>query len=163
MAQRFFAVSDESQITAARFRSIAAVSLPVEEAVAFNERLRGVLDDSDVAEFKWNKLRSAKRRFCAGKLIDSVVDDLLRLEGRVDVLVWDTQDSRHSVPNRDDDKNFERMYFHLHRTLMLRRDPESVWHLRPDEKLGVDWDTLQECLHSVGAWKKYYDMPLLAE
>ena len=74
-----------------------------------------------------------------------------------------TQDSRHAVANRDDVKNFERMYFHLHCALMDRRPRESVWHLRPDEKLGIDWATLQDCLASKGAWRRYRDHPVLIE
>src|SRR5207302_10095741 len=119
--------------------------------------IRDILVKSGVAEFKWHELKSAKRRFCAIGLLDSVLNDLLPLDGRVDVVVWDTHDSRHDVRNRDDDRNFERMYFQLHKKLMLRRAPESVWHLRPDERLGIDWNTLQECLLKVGAWRKYYE------
>ncbi|MEX2281230.1 MAG: hypothetical protein WEE89_01955 [Gemmatimonadota bacterium] len=163
MSDRYYAISDESQITASRFRSIASVSLPVSVAASFNDRASECLEKSRVSEFKWHELKSAKRRFCAMRLIDRVLDDLLAIDGRIDVVVWDTQDSRHSVEHRDDDKNFERMYFHLHKTLMLRRPLEAEWHLRPDERFGIDWRTLQECLHSVGSWRKYYEQTLLAE
>jgi hypothetical protein len=160
---RFYAVSDESQITAARYRSIAALSLPVNESEVCNTTAKRVLDAHDVKEFKWNGLRTAKRRFCAKALVDWVFDILLQRGGRIDVLVWDTQDSRHDIANRDDVKNFERMYFHLHKALMGRRSPASQWHLRPDEKLGVNWNTLRECLACAGPWRRYQEEPLLAE
>jgi hypothetical protein len=161
--RRFYAVSDESQISATRFRSIAAVSLPVEHADACNATLGEVVRSRGVAEFKWHELSSAKRRFCAIALVDAVFDALLPCEARIDVVVWDTHDSRHRVLNRDDDRNFERMYFHLHKLLMTRRAAAAQWHLRPDEKLGIEWNTLQQCLGAVGAWRKYYEQTLLAD
>jgi hypothetical protein len=33
--------------------------------------------------------------------------------------------------------------------------------LRPDEKLGIDWGTLNDCLGAVGAWRKYHERSLL--
>jgi hypothetical protein len=160
---RFYAVSDESQITADRFRSIAAVSLPVDAADRCNAALRVILAKYEIAEFKWHELKNAKRRFCALALVDWVFDALLACDGRIDVLIWDTRDSRHSILGRNDDKNFERMYFHLHKALMRRRPPESSWHLRPDERLGIDWQTLQDCLASVGAWRTFHEKSLLAD
>jgi hypothetical protein len=162
-APRYYAVSDESQITATRYRSIAAVSLPLERAEKCNAAFAEVLRAHSVAEFKWHELNGAKRRFCAMALIDAALDYLLACEGRIDVVVWDTHDSRHCIPGRDDDRNFERMYFHLHKRLMLRRPPGARWDLRPDEKLGIDWGTLQDCLSAVGAWRKYYERTLLSD
>jgi hypothetical protein len=163
MPPRFYAISDESQITASRFRSIASVSLPTCEAARCNSALAAVLNGHGVREFKWHDLAGATRRFCAIGLIDRFFDVGLRCGGRIDVLVWDTQDSRHGVPNRDDTKNFERMYFHLHKALMQRRPAEADWHLRPDEKLGIDWQTLQDCLGCVGDWRRYTQLPLLSQ
>lgn len=163
ISRRYFAVSDESHITASRFRSIAALSLPVESARDYDRRVSRILREAEVGEFKWHELTSAKRRWCALQLIDSVLDDLFHFDGRVDVLVWDTHDLRHRVANRDDNKNYERMYFHLHRTLMLKRPLESEWHLRPDEKMGIDWGTLQKCLSGAGSRKKFYGATLLSE
>jgi hypothetical protein len=160
---RYYAVSDESQITAARYRSIAAVSVPVDSAARCNSSLGRILAGHDVAEFRWHELASAKRRFCALALVDYVFDVLLQADGRVDTLVWDTQNARHTIPNRDDTKNFERMYFHLHNAVMRRRGRESIWHLRPDEKLGIDWPTLYDCLSCSGAWRHYRDHPVLIE
>jgi hypothetical protein len=60
------------------------------------------LAESKVAEFKWQKLTSAKYRFAALKLIDTIFEAVG--QGlRTDVLVWDTRDRRHAVPGRDDD------------------------------------------------------------
>src|SRR6266516_2834685 len=160
---RYVAYSDESNITAVRYRSICAFSFPLEEVHFVTSGLQEILQDSGVTEFKWEKLRSAKYRFCALKFIDHVVSCCRQSRWRIDVVVWDTHDTRHAIRNRDDRKNFERMFFHLLRNAMCRRELNSTWELLPDEKLDVDWDTVGDCLQSVGKWKKYFEHPLLNE
>jgi len=161
VTQQYGAFSDESYRTASKFRSIAAVSLPAARVIGVNQRIRALLRDHSVAEFKWKGLRSNQRGKAAIALVDLVFDELLGLHTRVDVLVWDTDDPRHRVVGRDDRKNYERMYFHLHRVLMQRREPGAQWHLRVDEGVNVDWETIRACLGSVGAWRRYFDHPLL--
>lgn len=155
--------SDESRHTAGRYRSIGAISLPAEEVDEASCHLSELLERSNVPEFKWHDLRSAKHRFCAIKLVDFTFDRLLPLGVRVDVLTWDTQDSRHSIHGRDDILNYERMFFHLHKNLMSRREGDSNWELRPDERVEIDWSTIQACLGNVGKWRRHFDLPLLSE
>ncbi len=158
----FAAYTDESAITAERFRSVCAVSVPRALEAPLSQEIAQCLSSSDVAEFKWKDLSSAKRRFCALKMIDVVLGHLGGDRLRVDVLVWDTADARHTIVNRDDAANLERMFFHLLRTSMSRREAAD-WHVFPDERLGTDWDTLRDCLASVGAWVRRYDYPLLRD
>ncbi len=153
----YVAFSDESRNTASRYRSIAAVSLPVSEAAEARHALTRLISDSKCSEFKWSKLGNAKYRFCALKLLDYFLDHMLVAGARVDVLIWDTQDSRHNVRGRDDVKNFERMYFHLHKNVMLHRGRGALWHLRPDERLGIDWETVVDCLQATGKWPKHLE------
>lgn len=160
---KYGAFSDESRHTAARFRSIASVSLPASEVVAISTKLSGILTASGIREFKWVDLNGARERLGALKLVDFVFDVLLGAGGRVDVLTWDTRDSRHAVVGRDDIRNFERMYFHLHRALMERRELGAEWHLRPDERVDVDWTTIESCLGAVGRWRRHFEHPLLQE
>ena len=144
--------SDESRHTEGRFRSLAAVSVSATEVVPLNERLQDVLQLGRQRELKWREIRRAGNRDRA----IAVVDVLLAHIGsgiRVDVLTWDTEDSRHHVPNRDDVANYERMFFHLHRGLMERRGAESRWHIRPDEQVAIDWSTIRKCLTSSGTWR----------
>lgn len=159
----FVAYTDESNVTAARYRSICAVTLPLDQLPSVTEHLMAILQDSQVSEFKWEKVRTAKYRFCALKLIDHAIDRCRRFRWRLDVIVWDTQDARHAVSNRDDRKNFERMFFHLLKNAMCRRELNAEWELLPDEKLDVDWVTVRDCLQSAGRWKAYFEHPLLNE
>lgn len=159
----YAAFSDESRHSDGRFRSIAAVSLPANSVVDLNGRIATLLTAKGIGEFKWQNLTSAKARFAAIELVDLVFNDLLPLGGRVDVLIWDIEDSRHTVPGRDDRRNYERMFFHLHRAAMKRREGGAAWHIRPDERVEIDWDTIRSCLTSVGAWRQHFDHPLLRE
>ena len=69
---------------------------------------------------------------------------------RIDTLIWDTHDSRHSIIGRDDIANFERMFFHLLGNAMKKRKRGLKWHIRPDVRSGIDWDTVRDCLHFKG-------------
>jgi hypothetical protein len=69
----FIAFSDESYSTAERYRSIATFSFPEENHKYVRGELTGILKDSNVSEFKWHRLKDAKYRFCAMKLIQAVV------------------------------------------------------------------------------------------
>lgn len=163
MPVSFGVFSDESSHTNARFRSICALSIPAEYVVEVQNELSKLLDGSNVSEFKWQKLRSARYRECAKKLIDYLLTQLIPYKTRLDTLIWDTEDRRHDVIGRDDTKNFERMFFHLHNNLMTRRSYEARWHLRPDERTDINWDDIQKCLESAGKWKEYFNKPLLKD
>ncbi len=161
MTSQYAAFSDESRHNEGRFRSIAAVSLPAACVTGVSDRIQALLRDHNVREFKWRKLNTGERGVAARALVDFVFDELLRLGARVDVLVWDTEDARNLVARRDDRKNYERMYFHLHRALMQRREADAGWDLQPDERQDIDWETIRSCLVNVGAWRRYFEHPLL--
>ncbi len=86
---------------------------------------------------------------------------MLGKDARVDILIWDTHDDRHAIQGRDDIKNFERMFFHLHKNLMYRREYESLWYLCPDRRSAIDWQTLKQYLEDKGRLRTYFDHPLL--
>lgn len=145
--------SDESRYDHGRFRSIAAVSLPAGAVVELSSRLAGEIGAAGVQELKWSSLgaRGPVAR-CAIAFVDHLLAEVPN-GLRADVLIWDTEDARHRVANRDDIANYERMYFHLHRSLIRCRGGNTRWHLRPDEQEQIDWDTLASCLTSRGTWR----------
>lgn len=159
----FAAFSDESRHSEGQYRSLAAVSLPADSVLDSTEMLRDVIAKHGVSELKWHKVKGAKARRCALAVLNCFVQTLVPAGACADVLVWDITDSRHRIARRNDRKNFERMFFHLHKALMERRGPGADWHLRPDERLDIDWDTIRSCLTSVGGWKTYFESPLLGE
>jgi hypothetical protein len=102
-----------------------------------------------VCEFKWKRLKGAKERFAAEKLCKFTVEKACTGQLRVDVLVWDIEDSRHRVPGRDDIANLERLYYHLFRNVLRARWPDdAIWRLHPDEHTALDWETVKDCLEA---------------
>jgi hypothetical protein len=155
--------SDESYISAERYRSIGAVSFPVEAEPGIKTSLSEILARSNVSEFKWSKLKDAKYRFCAEALVHFICENLILKDMRIDVLIWDTQDSRHKIQGRDDTANFERMFFHLMKNLMTRRENDSDWRMYPDQRFDIDWMTVQDCLSAAGNWRKYFESRLFED
>jgi hypothetical protein len=151
----YYIFLDESYISAERYRSISAFSMPKMYFDKMNDEFKELLDDSNVKEFKWQKLKDAKYRFCAIKLIKSLFEHIYSNNLRIDSIIWDTEDSRHKIKKRDDNANFERMFFHILKDSMKRRNKGDSWFIFPDEKSGVDWNTMEDCLFHVGRWRDY--------
>lgn len=143
-------LSDESHWNIDRFRSLGLVTASVECFDDLEADLRALLDESEVPEFEWKKLGGAKERFAAEKMCSFAVEKARAGVLRVDVLVWDIEDSRHKIANRDDIANLHRMYYHLFRNVLRARWPDNaVWRLYPDEHSAMDWATVQDCLECV--------------
>ena len=99
-----------------------------------------ILKESNLTEFKWNKLRSARERFAAFKLVELAVNKVMTGVLRLDILVWDTHDSRHRVAKRDDIANLHRMYHHLFKNVLRERWCNNAdWLLCPDEHTAMKW------------------------
>lgn len=158
----YIAYSDESN-TGERFTSIASFSLRKDALSSVNAVLKQILTESNVYEFKWQKLKDAKYRHCALKFINAVWKFLGSAEARVDVLVWDNQDSRHAIAGRDDSANFGRMFFHLHAVSIKRRPKNSNWELLPDERVDIDWVAAKQCLAAVGRQRQLIEAPLIGD
>ena len=134
------AFSDESSHNSGRFRGIGVVSFPKERLDMLLEKLGKLIKESDVSEIKWKKIRTAKYRFAAIKVIDLVIDEAVKGNLRVDVIIWDTEDSRHKIVGRDDNENLRWMYFQLFRNVLrLRWSSNSKWILFPDENSIINW------------------------
>ncbi len=139
--------ADESNWNTGRFRSLGMVTLHLDHLQSIEGEVRRLLNESGVQEFKWRNLRGARERFAAEKLCAFAVDKASAVQLRVDVLVWDIEDSRHKILKRDDTANLGRMYYHLFRSVLRKRWPDNAtWRIHPDEHTAMDWETLQNCL-----------------
>ncbi|GIV88749.1 MAG: hypothetical protein KatS3mg055_1267 [Chloroflexus sp.] len=145
------AYADESYYTKERYRSIAVVTFAAEHHDPIKRSFKECILSSGLKEFKWTKLRQARERFAALKIINTAIGLAVGKKLRIDVLIWDTQDDRHRIRGRDDIANLERMYYHLFKNVLQRRWPsESKWYLFPDENSALDWATVQDYLDSAG-------------
>ncbi|MBW1615630.1 MAG: DUF3800 domain-containing protein, partial [Deltaproteobacteria bacterium] len=153
---KFEIYTDESYITAERYRSIATFSYKADFKSEINEKIKRILTESKIAEFKWQNLKSAKYKFCAEKLIDFILNNINQYNIRVDIINWDTHDTRHKVCGRDDDANFERMFFHLLNTSLKKYPKNSSWNISPDQRQQIDWKTVNDCLKATGRHTEYH-------
>lgn len=134
------AFGDESHWGQGRYRAIGLVSLSIENYEPSKKELNNLLIESGIKEFKWNNLRSAREKFAAIKLVDFSVESALQRLLRFDILIWDIEDSRHSIKGRDDLANLQRMYYKLFYNVIKKRWPDGcVWRLHPDEHTAMDW------------------------
>lgn len=141
------AYSDESQHNIGRYHAIGMVTLPATLARELSEELQNEIKSSGVNEIKWKKVKSARDRFAALKVIDKCNYHALRNNIRIDTLVWDTQDTRHAVSGRDDNKNFQNMYIQLIKNVFRKRWPnDSTWQVFPDETSLIDWEYVRAVL-----------------
>lgn len=152
----YICFSDESYI-GERFRTIAACTCSYATYKRVHHELMGVVASSKAKEFKWEKLRNAKYLLLAESLMDFAFREMHASDLRVDILTWDIQDSRHARRGRNDRANFERMLYHLINTTLRRRPQGSTWRIYPDQKLDVDWKTVESCISLRG--KRRRDLP----
>ncbi len=146
--------SDESKH--GRYQSIGLISFPY----SYLDVLESVFESRcnkygfrDLRKVKWHKLSSADLRLCMQDLLDLVIKCVTDHDLRVDVLIWDNQDSRHNIQGRDDAKNMVIMYYHLLFNVVTNRWPEgSVWEICPDRNNEMDWGSLRDILNNQGTY-----------
>lgn len=144
---QFIAYSDESNYNEGRYRGIALVSLRASNENSLEEGVLEILHESNIKEFKWHKLRSARERLAAIKLVKYAIEKTSQKIIRIDVLTWDIQDSRHNIQKRDDISNLQRMYYHLFKNVLNKRwSSNSLWTLKPDEHSAIDWHNIERIL-----------------
>ncbi len=136
-----------------RFRSICSITFLADNAKILHEKLKNILTKFSIEEFKWNKCNGdSKYRECAKNFIDWSLENLDNIN--IDIIIWDIQDSRHKIENRDDDKNFSMMYSKLLHYRISNMIPNSWYELYPDEKSGFNWNRLENYL---SYWNDIYD------
>lgn len=155
--ENYIAFADESYISNSRYQSISIFSFPFCHYDFFSTEISNILFKSDVYEFKWEKLKQAKYKFCGEKIIKLIIDNLFTHKIRVDTIIWDLYDRRHRIVGRDDLANFERMFFHLVKKVMGIRNKGTIWQIRPDVRCGIKWDELNRCLQNTGKKRKIFE------
>jgi hypothetical protein len=147
---QYAAYLDESYVNASRYRSIACCSVNKRHLKQCEEGLAAIIAEHRVKEFKWSKLKDRRMRDCGLALLDFVIAKINFANLRIDVLTWDTHDRRHEVRHRDDSANYERMFFHLLAAALRRRGVSASWWIQADQRDGVDWATIHDCLVARG-------------
>ncbi|HTP07795.1 MAG TPA: DUF3800 domain-containing protein [Anaerolineae bacterium] len=145
------AFADESSYNTKRYRSIGLVTLAQTDYARCVEDVRRIQRASGVRELKWQRLDSAQMRFAIEHTLRYVVEQATHGVLRLDVLIWDIEDSRHKIAGRDDIANLQRMYYHLFKNVLRRRwSAGSIWRLHPDQNSAIDWPHLSEYVDDAG-------------
>jgi hypothetical protein len=156
------AFSDESCYNIGRFRSIALLTCSVDKHQEISEAYSQEILNSTVKEVKWENVRQARDRFAALAFLNLTIKYTIAQQIRIDVLIWDTKDSRHAVRGRDDIANLQRMYYHIFKNVFLNRWPTGAsWDLYPDEQSAIDWIAVADYLEMKSVSVKALPMTLL--
>lgn len=150
----YHAYSDDSGTSDKRFQCLGVISLSEETAELLRKRLSQVLEEKQLEELKFEELRghSAKMQ-AASCFIKHAIDLCVKGRMRIDVLLWDHQDERHSVRGRDDSQNLQLMYYKI-LVCVARLWNKINWHVYPDEQSGIDWNEIREYLNNTSPLKK---------
>lgn len=140
--------SDETNWNTGRYRAVATVSMPVALTHTVGPTVEEELG-KEFTEAKWNRLASADRSKCALEAITHVLNAAVAGDARIDVVIWDTWDSRHDVHGRSDELNLGRMVYRVYHDAM-KRWPFGEWTIMPDSQDNADWKELHEVLRNSG-------------
>jgi hypothetical protein len=147
----FEAYCDASGIFAERFQSIGTVSGHIESLQSLRKELITILRTNNVKEIKFVMIKrqdSREERTARQFIFDTTQQYIASGLVRVDVLIWDTTDSRHSIPGRDDIENLGRLYYHL-LCSVFQRWVRGYWNVIIDKDERVDFNTLRDCINNV--------------
>lgn len=115
---------------------------------AATKKIRTIQKKHSLTEIKWSETRNDIKVDAIIESIDAILN-LIKQDKplRIDVLVWNIEDSRHLIERRDDIANLQIMYYHLISNVMEKRWPKkSIWKIYPDENSSINWNTLENIL-----------------
>ena len=146
----FSGYSDESGTFTKRFQSIALVTGRVDTLSEIRVRLQSILNEKQVSEVKFELIRTHLPMIeAAWKFLDYVITEFAsRDRVRVDVLTWDTQDSRHAILGRDNIANLGRMYYKVFVYAARCWKTQEEWSFYPDENPQINWGELAKVLRN---------------
>ncbi len=144
----FSVYSDESGTFHCRYQTIALVSGQEAMLSQLRKLLKSALNRYGVDEVKFNEIGSHSPKVKAARefLHHAVRKFARQVKMRIDVLVWDTQDSRHAIQGRNDLANLEHMYYKV-LTYTARRWNQTEWNFYPDKNSQIHWGEIANFLN----------------
>lgn len=139
MKEKFQLFSDESGHS--RFRSIGALSGSKDNIDTLKGELSLILNDRKRKSIEFKEITGNKKaERVAIDFIRKGIDYCSAKKIRIDVLTWDIEDKRHDVPNRDDIKNLQFMYYKVIKWVNERwKNVTTDWEFYPDEHSSINW------------------------
>ena len=149
------AFADESHWNTGRYRALGLVTLEAQWQVDIEQAIKeNLIKHGITGELKWSKIDRDRDRDAACDLLRTALRLIAQDQLRVDVLIWDIEDSRHKVRRRDDLNNLQRLLFRICMVVLTRRWPaEACWAIYPDQQDGIDWQALHRMLRrGIAGW-----------
>ena len=145
----FSAYGDESGTFDHRFQSVAIVSGEEDTIDELRKKLRYEVNDKGIREARFAEVKGYQSPTAevARQFIDCTVREFANYKRiRIDVLTWDIQDSRHSIPDMDDVSNLQIMYYNAlaHMALQWKK---TRWNFYPDTNSKVNWSEIAKYLN----------------
>lgn len=141
--------ADETQYNVGRYRGVALVGAPLAQVPLLSGEVARILAESGVVECKWEKVRSARTRFAAEKLLVWALDAALAGRLHVDTLTWDAGEPLavwrsgtrpQPLPYL---KRLHQMYAALLAGVLAHRWPDGrTWLIFPDEQNALRWPVI---------------------
>lgn len=159
----FEAYSDESGTFDHRYQSIAIVSGSKDALEHLRNGLQKNLADNQVREVKFYEIKGYKspKARSARYFINYAINDFAGIQIiRIDVITWDTYDSRHNIKGRDDITNLGIMYYNLI-VHMARRWGQNQWNFYPDVNSRINWGKIAKHASLKNLFYPKYDSPTL--
>jgi hypothetical protein len=144
------AFCDASGIFDHQLQSIGVISGSAAALDRLSASVWEVIKQSGIRELKFANIdRFGSRDYRAAvSTITMVISDYCRLgKSRIDVMTWDTTDSRHAIPGRNDIENLARLYYHLLSDI-IGRWLTDYWYVILDRDEKVDFNILRDCLNN---------------
>lgn len=146
----YLGFADEAHYNVGRYRGLALVSMRATNAPRFRAEVTSILHQSNAVECKWEKVRSAKNRFTAQKLLRWTIDHALSDSLRVNVLTWDTGTSEDQRQGTHHVKRLRNTYVHFLARVVRTRWPDARhWRFYPDEQEALDWRAIEHDLKHI--------------
>jgi hypothetical protein len=163
-SKTFVIYSDESGVFDHRFQAIALISSQQIVLSELRSKLKGFLDEHKIDEIKFSETRTHRPKLDTARdfIRHSVKEFASQLKIRIDVLIWDTQDSRHAIQGRDDIANLEFMYYKV-LTHTARQWNQAEWNFYPDKNSQVHWNEIANYLNKTQLARYQSNLLLLLE
>lgn len=142
--------ADETQYNVRRYRGVALVGAPLAHVPALGAEVKRILAESGVAECKWEKVRSARTRFAAEKLLIWALEATLADRLHVDTLTWDAGEQLLTTAVSGTRPRplpylmrLHQMYADVLAEALTHRWPDGrPWVIYPDEQNALRWPVI---------------------
>lgn len=141
MSELHYLFSDESgYVGESRHGSIAVIAGSRTTTKKMNDIIKESLGGK--SEIKFSGISSRKDQEIAKHIINKSLELTKINKLKINVIIWDKHDSRHSIANRCDLSNLIIMYYRVLRHSLKHWSEGIDWAFYPDQQTSVKWSDL---------------------